>query len=97
MASTASTLSWSSSSLLQSFTGNINQATKVADRATSFVVIAQKKAKKARTVMGSISLLGVSFLHLFFINGKTSSQFEAVAFHILNCIYMFIVVVVGGR
>ncbi|KAL6204890.1 PREDICTED: 50S ribosomal protein L9, chloroplastic [Fragaria vesca subsp. vesca] len=51
MASTASTLSWSSSSLLQSFTGNINQATKTADRATSFVVIAQKKAKKARTII----------------------------------------------
>jgi large subunit ribosomal protein L9 len=51
MASTASTLSWTSSSLLQSFTGNINQATKISDRGTALVIIAQKKAKKARTVM----------------------------------------------
>lgn len=51
MASTASALSWTSSSLLQSFTGNINQATKISDRGTALVIIAQKKAKKARTVM----------------------------------------------
>ncbi|KAK9940008.1 hypothetical protein M0R45_016686 [Rubus argutus] len=51
MASTASTLSWTSSSLLQSFTGNINQATKISDRGTALVIIAQKKAKKARTII----------------------------------------------
>ncbi|XP_048425219.1 50S ribosomal protein L9, chloroplastic [Pyrus x bretschneideri] len=51
MASAASTLSWSSSSWLQSFAGNTNEATKLSDRRTGLVVIAQKKAKKARTII----------------------------------------------
>ncbi|BBH05051.1 ribosomal protein L9 [Prunus dulcis] len=51
MASTASTLSWSSSSLLQSFAANTNEACKLSDRRTGLVVFAQKKAKKARTII----------------------------------------------
>lgn len=51
MASTASTLSWSSSSWLHSFGGNVKEvATKLPDRRTSMVILAQKKAKKTRTV-----------------------------------------------
>ncbi|KAH0984310.1 hypothetical protein GBA52_011487 [Prunus armeniaca] len=50
MASTTSTLSWSSSSLLQSFATNTNEACKLSDRKTGLVVFAQKKAKKARTL-----------------------------------------------
>ncbi|KAF3455159.1 hypothetical protein FNV43_RR05607 [Rhamnella rubrinervis] len=52
MASTASTLSWSSSSWLQSFCGTINETTtKFSDRRTSMVILAQKKAKKTRTII----------------------------------------------
>ncbi|KAH0984525.1 hypothetical protein GBA52_011702 [Prunus armeniaca] len=50
MASTTSTLSWSSSLLLQSFAANTNEACKLSNRRTGLVVFAQKKAKKARTL-----------------------------------------------
>ena len=50
MASTASTLSWSSSSWLHSFGGNFNEASKPTDRRTASVILAQKKAKKTRKV-----------------------------------------------
>ncbi|XP_015868432.3 large ribosomal subunit protein bL9c [Ziziphus jujuba] len=51
MASTASTLSWTSSSLFQSFGGNANGPTKLSVRRTSMVILAQKKAKKTRTII----------------------------------------------
>ncbi|KAK7857727.1 50s ribosomal protein l9 [Quercus suber] len=51
MASTASTLSWSSSSWLRSFGGNSNEASKLSDRRTALVILAQKKAKKTRKVI----------------------------------------------
>ncbi|XP_024030225.1 50S ribosomal protein L9, chloroplastic [Morus notabilis] len=49
--STASTLSWSSSSLLQRFGGNTNEAPKSSDPRTTFHILAQKKAKKARAII----------------------------------------------
>ncbi|XP_062105159.1 large ribosomal subunit protein bL9c [Humulus lupulus] len=51
MASSASTLSWSSSTWLQSFSGNVNEPTKLSDRRTTFVILAQKKAKKTRAII----------------------------------------------
>lgn len=51
MASTASTLSWSSSSWLKSFGGNSNETSKLSDRRTALVILAQKKAKKTRKVI----------------------------------------------
>ncbi|PON42817.1 Ribosomal protein [Trema orientale] len=52
MASTASTLSWSSSSWLQSFGGNVNEPpTKLSDGRTTFVILAQKKAKRTRAII----------------------------------------------
>ncbi|XP_040992841.1 50S ribosomal protein L9, chloroplastic [Juglans microcarpa x Juglans regia] len=51
MASTASALSWSSSSWLHSFGGNLNEATKLPDRRTALVVLAQKKAIKTRKII----------------------------------------------
>ncbi|KAL5580136.1 hypothetical protein UlMin_012578 [Ulmus minor] len=51
MASTASTVSWSSSSLLHSFGGNINEAPKLPDRRPGLVILAQKKAKKTRPII----------------------------------------------
>ncbi|KAJ7947892.1 50S ribosomal protein L9 [Quillaja saponaria] len=60
MASTAATLSWSSSSLLQSFGGSLNEAIKLPDRTTSMVILAQKKAKKTRKIIlkEDVSYLG---------------------------------------
>ena len=49
MASTASTVSWSSS-WLNSLGGNLSEATKLSDRRTALVVFAQKKATKTRKV-----------------------------------------------
>ncbi|GMN59807.1 hypothetical protein TIFTF001_028895 [Ficus carica] len=49
--STASTLSWSSSSWLQSFGGNTNEAPKISDPRTTFLILAQKKAKKTRAII----------------------------------------------
>ncbi|KAG2674145.1 hypothetical protein I3843_13G107200 [Carya illinoinensis] len=51
MASTASALSWSSSSWLHSFGGNLNEATKLPNRRTPLVVLAQKKATKTRKII----------------------------------------------
>ncbi|KAF8403152.1 hypothetical protein HHK36_011249 [Tetracentron sinense] len=45
------TLSWSSSSWLQSLGGNMNETTKFSDRGTVMVVVAQKKAKKTRKII----------------------------------------------
>ncbi|XP_057956009.1 large ribosomal subunit protein bL9c [Malania oleifera] len=52
MASTAATLSWSSSSWLQSFGKNMNEPTPLPDRGSITVaVVAQKKAKKTRKII----------------------------------------------
>ncbi|PON55367.1 Ribosomal protein [Parasponia andersonii] len=52
MASVASTLSWNSSSWLQSFGGNANEPpARCSDRRTTFVILAQKKAKKTRAII----------------------------------------------
>ncbi|KAE8037723.1 hypothetical protein FH972_010288 [Carpinus fangiana] len=50
MASTASTVSWSSS-WLNSLGGNLSEATKLSDRRTALVVFAQKKATKTRKII----------------------------------------------
>jgi len=50
MASTASTVSWSSS-WLNSLGGNLSEATKLSDRRTALVVFAQKKAAKTRKII----------------------------------------------
>ncbi|KAF5447309.1 hypothetical protein F2P56_032868 [Juglans regia] len=51
MASTALAPSWSSSSWLHSFGGNLNAGTKLQDRRTALVVLAQKKAIKTRKII----------------------------------------------
>ncbi|KAK9279819.1 hypothetical protein L1049_013501 [Liquidambar formosana] len=51
MASTAATLSWSSSSWLQSLGKNMNETTKISDKRTVMAVVAQKKAKKTRKII----------------------------------------------
>ncbi|KAM7279895.1 hypothetical protein ACFE04_007029 [Oxalis oulophora] len=51
MASSSSTLSWSSSSFLQTFNCSTNETTKLLDRKSTFVVLAQKKAKKLRKII----------------------------------------------
>ncbi|PKI64578.1 50S ribosomal protein L9, chloroplastic [Punica granatum] len=52
MSSPAATLSWrSSSSLLQSFGGCSNEATKLPDKRTGLLVFAQKKTKKTRKII----------------------------------------------
>lgn len=50
MASTASTVSWTSS-LRHGLGGNTNEASKTSDRGTAFVVLAQKKATKTRKII----------------------------------------------
>ncbi|KDP43957.1 hypothetical protein JCGZ_05424 [Jatropha curcas] len=49
--STAATLSWSSSSWLHSFSGPINEISKLPDKRMPMVVFAQKKAKKTRKII----------------------------------------------
>ncbi|WCJ41620.1 ribosomal protein L9 [Euphorbia peplus] len=52
MASSSSTLSWSCSSFLHSFSGPINEVSKLPEtRTTSLLILAQKKAKKTRKIM----------------------------------------------
>ncbi|OVA17950.1 Ribosomal protein L9 [Macleaya cordata] len=50
MASTTA-LSWSSSSWLQSFGGNVNEGKKISEMGTSMVVVSQKKAIKTRKII----------------------------------------------
>ncbi|GAV69943.1 Ribosomal_L9_N domain-containing protein/Ribosomal_L9_C domain-containing protein [Cephalotus follicularis] len=50
-ASTAATLPWSRSSWLHSFVGTTNETTKLLDKRTVMVVVAQKKAKKTRKII----------------------------------------------
>ncbi|XP_065869340.1 large ribosomal subunit protein bL9c [Euphorbia lathyris] len=47
----SSTLSWSSSSWLHSFSGPTNEVSKLPERRTSMLILAQKKARKTRKIM----------------------------------------------
>lgn len=72
MASTASALSWNSSTWLQNPLNNFNQPTKFLDSGMVFVVVAQKKAKKVRKVKRNHRLhyLGSYVLPSVLVAGK---------------------------